>query len=503
MTRTSNERSATEHDCSLAVRVRTPYALKVPRRRPYSLRATLSVAFSLIAAMTLAIGVALIVLTTSLHHVSSDLGGSVESLRLMNEIETSLLVHPRESDSLSRTKRERNIRSRLAELERYVTTRPEQVALAHTARDTNSYFELVDRGASASAIQNGLTRASAALGRLGEINVAQARAARIEARRGNQVADLVAIVTGVASLGIVVVVLWWLNAKALRPTFSLGRAMERFVEGDRSARAEEVGGIELRDMAARFNRMAGTLATQHKAQSAFLAGVAHDLRTPLGALRLSVATLSLAGTAISEDRLRKTLELIERQVVRMERMVSDFLDMARIEAGELELDVERCDARELVTEAVELFRATTPQHRLVAETPDEPVWLDCDRLRIGQVLTNLVSNAIKYSPADTEVRVALTSDDGRVVLSVSDSGLGIAADERQLIFEPFRRVKLSGDIPGVGLGLFVTRRIVEAHGGSIELESEPGEGARFDVSLPAEHAATDAGLASFESQLRH
>jgi signal transduction histidine kinase len=244
-------------------------------------------------------------------------------------------------------------------------------------------------------------------------------------------------------------------------------------------------------MAARFNRMATALATQRKTQSAFLAGVAHDLRTPLGALKLSAAVVSADRPLPSEERLRRTFGVIARQVERLERMVSDFLDMSRIDAGELELEVERSDVREIVREVVELFRATSTSHRLVLSLAERPVTLECDPLRIGQVVTNLVSNAIKYSPEASEIQVEVSIRDGSAVLSVTDFGMGIPDAEQQHIFEPFRRSKLTGtEIPGVGLGLFVSRRIVEAHAGRIEVHSHPGEGSRFEVVLPL--AATEA-----------
>jgi signal transduction histidine kinase len=117
--------------------------------------------------------------------------------------------------------------------------------------------------------------------------------------------------------------------------------------------------------------------------------------------------------------------------------------------------------------------------------PDEPIVVECDQLRIEQVITNLISNAIKYSPPGASVDVAVEPCEGHVAVRVTDRGRGIATEDLDRIFEPFRRVGLSREcVPGVGLGLFVVRRIIEAHRGRIELDSEPGAGSTFRIVLP-------------------
>jgi two-component system, OmpR family, sensor histidine kinase MtrB len=454
--------------------------------RVYSLRAALTGVIALLAGLTILVGLALASLTTSLHDVSASLTASVESIRLTSEVETGLLVHARTTDPLARARHERGIRSRLSELERYVTTDPERAAFVAAQRAADQYFADVSRAElGPDALDRGLDSTFRSFAALTEINVDQARAARLEARRTDRVADVIALAAGGVLLGLAVGVLWWLNAKVYRPTLSLAHAIQRFAEGDRAARAPESGPTELREMAARFNRLASALATQRKAQSAFLAGVAHDLRTPLNALQLSTALVPADRPLPPEDRIRKTLGVVNRQVARLERMVGDFLDMSRIDAGELELDLEQSDARELAREVVELFQSTSSSHRLELSMAEQPVLLQCDPVRIGQVLTNLVSNAIKYSAEGSQVFVDVAERDGRVRFSVTDSGLGILPEEQSQIFEPFRRLKRTGtEIPGVGLGLFVSRRIVEAHGGRLEVESRPGEGSRFEVVLP-------------------
>jgi signal transduction histidine kinase len=140
-----------------------------------------------------------------------------------------------------------------------------------------------------------------------------------------------------------------------------------------------------------------------------------------------------------------------------------------------------------VADVVELHRPSSQQHQLELSVPDLPVSVRGDPTRLTQVLTNLLSNAIKYSPRGGFVRVLLAQSQEEVTISVSDEGVGIAPDEYEHIFEPFRRSKgSSAGIPGIGLGLSVSRRIVRAHGGDIEVVSQVGVGSTFRVRIPTQ-----------------
>jgi two-component system, OmpR family, sensor histidine kinase MtrB len=137
-------------------------------------------------------------------------------------------------------------------------------------------------------------------------------------------------------------------------------------------------------------------------------------------------------------------------------------------------------------EVASSFEAISPKHELAVDVPESEVWVRCDPLRIDQVLSNLINNAIKFSPAGGRVTVQLKRDGHEAILSVADCGIGISDEDQQRLFEPFRRVGPSRDtIPGVGLGLFVVRQIVLAHGGRVELASAPGRGTEFRVRLQA------------------
>lgn len=270
-----------------------------------------------------------------------------------------------------------------------------------------------------------------------------------------------------------------------RPLLALSDGLGRFAGGDRAVRVVPDGVEQLRRSADSFNDMAASLERRHQELLTFLAGVAHDLRNPLAAMRMGVQLLGPERQHVPEEKARRTLDLIGRQVTRLERMVGDFLDAARIEGGHLELKLERQDVRSFAEEAVELYASSSVGHRIVFCAPETPVDVRCDGARIAQVMNNLVSNAIKYSPNGGDVLLSVSRSDGEAIISVTDSGIGIAPDDLQDIFEPFRRTGASRETaPGVGLGLSVARRIVEAHGGRIEVQSTVGVGSTFRLHLP-------------------
>jgi signal transduction histidine kinase len=323
--------------------------------------------------------------------------------------------------------------------------------------------------------------AQKALDTLRHLNTEKARSGEQRAADLDLLANILGAGVGVMVLSISGMIVWWMRLQVFRPIMALGGVMGRFGRGDRAARADEVGPAELREMARRFNEMAAALAEQRDAQLAFLGGVAHDLRGPLFALRMSLAAVRPDLPLLPEQRLRRMFALIDRQTVQLERMVGDLLDSARIEAGQLELRLELSDGRALVREIAEPFEGSS---RLRLELSlSEP--LRCDPLRVQQVLSNLLSNACKYSLPGGEVEVRFERIADEALLAVTDHGIGMSAEDQRHLFEPFRRLGPSrGHIPGVGLGLSVVRRIVDAHGGRVEVESAPGRGSSFRVYLP-------------------
>lgn len=456
--------------------------------RTVTFRNRLALITTSITVLALVVAGALVALTTSLHRASGVLADAVESVRLTEEAEIDLLLHASSHEPMVREKLRTEILRRLNEARQYVTTDEEARVLAGAETRVQEYFA----APSPEGASPGLREAAyAMLEALVRINVDQARDARGDARRWNAMANVIGLGTSLVLLLLTGSLLWWLRSHAFRPVFALSEAMDRFGRGDRSARAVEEGPEELRDMAARFNQMAGMLDAQREAQVSALAGIAHDLRNPLSAVAVSMAVMDAGRPLPEEPEIRRLVERANRQVARLDRMINDLLDLSKIHAGHLELRMREVDLRRPVRESVETFLPLHPT--LTLALPETPVWVRCDALRVEQVVTNLVSNAIKYSTDREAVEIELTQEGSEAVIAVTDRGIGISAEDQRRLFEPFRRVGLSREtIPGAGLGLFVVRRIVEGHGGRIEVDSAPGRGSRFRVRLATLRVAESA-----------
>jgi len=445
--------------------------------RAWSLRKTLARTTVIVAVLALLAVTSLLTVTSLLHHATTTIGDAVESIHLSEEIEIELLLLERTRDPVLRQNIENRLSQLLARAHEHVSTAEELTLLARVDR------ELMPALADGTRFDDPARVASVfqALEELVDINVAQARAARARVERWDELANVLGIVVAVVVIAVSAGLLFWLARQAFLPVLALADTMQRFGRGERKVRADEVGAAELREMSARFNEMASGLEVQRNAQIAFLAGVAHDLRGPLATVSLC---LDMLEPSARPDQIAGRKRVMRRQVVRLNRMVNDFLDMSKIEAGELELHPKLEDVRGLVEEVVEQQRAAAVDHPFVVELPAEPVPLHCDAVRIEQVITNLLSNAVKYSPAGAVIEVALRADDAAVVLRVNDHGVGMTPADSGRLFEPFQRVGARGSVPGTGLGLWITRRIVEAHGGTIEVASDPGRGTTFTVTLP-------------------
>ena len=216
-------------------------------------------------------------------------------------------------------------------------------------------------------------------------------------------------------------------------------------------------------------------------QRDFLAMVTHDLRSPLTAVKGWAQVLRRRVGL--DERSRQTVSRILAQVEQMNRLIGDLAELVRIEAGELQLKREPCNLVELAREQVTLVESQTTRHPLRIESGIEPLMAMVDRQRIGQVLQNLLVNASKYSPdgGDIVVRLGIVGDEARI--DVVDRGIGIAPDHVGQLFERFYRADVTG-AGGLGLGLHISKMLVDAHGGRITVQSTEGQGSTFTVALP-------------------
>ncbi len=223
-------------------------------------------------------------------------------------------------------------------------------------------------------------------------------------------------------------------------------------------------------------------------RSSLLSAVSHDLRTPLATITGAASTLRAQGDRVPAETRDELLESISEEAERLGRLVSNLLDMTRLESG-VELRRERCPLEEIVGAALHRMEPQLRQRQVTTELPEDLPWVYADDVLLGQVVVNLLENAIKYTPEDTPIELAaVAADDDAVILEIRDRGPGFDPGEEGRIFEKFYRGK-SKNGRGAGLGLAICRAVVEAHRGTIEAFNRAGGGAVFRIRLPLEDAA--------------
>jgi heavy metal sensor kinase len=312
---------------------------------------------------------------------------------------------------------------------------------------------------------------------------------------GREQADLAAFAWQLAGAGAAVLAAglaggWVISARILRPVAAISATASAISATNLSERID-AGKVdrELAELAGVLNAMFDRLEAAFERQARFTADASHELRTPLAILR-SHAELALSRPR-TPDEYRETVETCLGATRRMTALVEGLLTLARADAGKLELRRQPVDLRHVVEEGVALFEPLAEGRGVSLAASLAPANVTGDPDRLGQVLTNLLSNAVQYNRPGGAVRVELGVAAAEAVLSVSDTGCGIPEGDRPHIFERFYRVdkarsRASG---GNGLGLAICKSIVEAHGGTIGFETKPGQGSTFWVRLPCATAA--------------
>ena len=257
----------------------------------------------------------------------------------------------------------------------------------------------------------------------------------------------------------------------------LGRLLASAVQNIRAYEAERSTVEELRRLSA--------------LRADFVSLVSHELRAPMASVVGSAQTLRQRWRELTPDQRESFLALIGSETERLSALVGDVLDTSRIEAGTFTYRFEDVDLGALVRDSVAGISLAQDEVMVTAHVRGDLPRIRGDRDRLQQILTNLLENAVKFSPAGEEVRVSAFQQDSRVRIEVADRGPGVPPDQQRLIFEKFGRVTAPGSPgkPGTGLGLFIARSIAEAHGGTLDVLSSPEAGATFTLTLPVESSA--------------
>jgi len=319
-----------------------------------------------------------------------------------------------------------------------------------------------------------------------EAKAKAANAAEIAKRGRNTTLFFLAL-----ALGLTVVVGTLMTRALLRPIEELRRGMSHVAEGDFEPdvhvpveRTDEIG-----DLARSFETMTVQLAELDRLKAEFVSVASHEIKTPLSVIRGYVSLLADGIYGGVSDTQKKTLEAVSDQVDRLTRLVHRLLDISRFEAGGGRLELRRINVRDFLADLTEGFKVLAFQNGIdfvVGVADDTPVNIEGDADRLNEVLGNILSNAFKFTQRGGRIALDARRDGAGMRVEVADSGVGIPPEKLPRIFEKFYQVENSAQPRhvGSGLGLAIAREIVEAHGGTIGADSEPGKGTRFTVLLP-------------------
>jgi heavy metal sensor kinase len=277
---------------------------------------------------------------------------------------------------------------------------------------------------------------------------------------------------------------WWLVSRAIKPIEDISSTAAKISASDLSQRINVAEAeSELGKLASVLNSTFARLDAAFTQQKQFASDAAHELRTPVAVV------LTQTQTALNRERTapeyRETVEACQRAAQRMRKLIGALLELARLDAGQEEMKRMKFDLSQTARDCVELIRPLADKRgvKIVSELP--PLEIIGDSERIAQVITNLLTNAIQYNNPDGEVRITAQMQAGAVILTVTDTGPGISAEDLPRVFERFYRADKSRSSANNGLGLAISKAIVEAHGGEIEVSSEKDYGTTFTVRLPA------------------
>jgi len=318
---------------------------------------------------------------------------------------------------------------------------------------------------------------------LGKTSVGAVVVAQPKTDVGKRVNSLIErlAVAGLLGLAVAGLLAWYLSRRIVRPVLQLSRAADEVASGNYDVPVPPNAPGELGHLSERFGEMAQRLGEVEAMERNFLMSVSHELRTPLTAIRGHVAALR-EGVVGDPELEAQSLETVELETQRLERLVGDILDLAKLDTHRFTVMQEEVDMSELLTQAFERYREEAQQRSIdyTCDVKASPV-IESDGDRVLQIVGNLLSNAFKATPDGGRVSLELAQLNGTVRVVVEDSGPGIPYQSRERIFRPF----VSHVGGGTGLGLPIARELSAALGGRLELESEIGRGSRFELILPA------------------
>lgn len=297
-------------------------------------------------------------------------------------------------------------------------------------------------------------------------------------------AGLTSLGVGLAvALVLATVLAWWETRRLRRPLDQLAEAARQLESGDYTTRVTIGGGPEFETVGEAFNQMAQRLATTEDSRRRLLSDVAHELRTPL-------STLTAELEAIGDGLIpwdREGHELLAQQAARLQRIANDLNEVSRAEEGRFELDLQPVRVADIIEQSASPFRQRYAAKGVELLTESDDAVVSCDAQRVGQILDNLLDNALRHTPEGGQVRVHAQSTRTTSTITVTDSGDGLTQTQRDQVFDRFYRTDTSRarDAGGSGIGLTIARSLARAHQGSLTAHSPgPHQGSTFTLTLP-------------------
>ncbi len=282
---------------------------------------------------------------------------------------------------------------------------------------------------------------------------------------------------------------WLCSVLFTRPIKRIEETIDGIYEGNLQEHEEKKDYTEIEQITHEFNRMVGRINQQEKSRQEFVSNVSHELKTPITSMKILADSL-LGQQGMPEELYQEFLQDISKEIDRENEIIMDLLELVRTEKSQAEINISSVNINEMVEGVLKRLKPIAEEKNieLIFES-FRPVIADVDKLKFASVVTNLVENAIKYNVADGTVTASLNSDHQYFYLKVADTGIGIAEEDQERVFERFFRVDKARarETGGTGLGLAITNEIVKKHRGLIKIHSKEGEGTTFTVRIPLKY----------------
>jgi signal transduction histidine kinase len=417
-----------------------------------------------------------------------------KALELSRKLETAVLGERREELLWKATRDRQHLEQRDAELyesenivkdlKSYTTSQEETLLLTDIGKRLENVKIVTQEDASIpieriSLLADGLL---SAIDDYAEVNNKQIEETMKASKSLNSSVDIVTVILllFVALVGIAGSLM--LINQIVKPIIALKKTAERFGRGDLSLRIPVGADDELGMLCNTFNDMAGNISSLEKDRLNFFASVAHDLKNPL--IVIGGAARRVQKNKADSTEGSKWLHCIIEQIANLENVINDLMDSIQVEMGKLKLNTSNLELSSLLHSVQEIYNETVETHQIVLEQ-EEKCRIKGDVKRLERVLSNLISNAVKYSPTGSTIALKVKASDNNAVITISDEGSGIPLQDTKKLFQPFERLDQNrAMVMGTGLGLFSAKMIIELHGGTINIYRKVEKGTTVEITLP-------------------